>query len=212
MSQAKKLNIPIARLNKIAEAINENTAANRIRSKENKILTDKFIKQFEINRKDFSETIKDTNIKYNKSTFFYDIETSNGLNLEEVNKSCKKVDNENLLEEHTEYKQTTKTDLNEIQSIPKYTFQIPAEFKEILALSGDLKEMVGWYKNQTNTNIIKIPEINIKIPILDGDVVTRSFKMYKKISEEFAKFAVSRKETQKDLISLAILEFIQKYK
>jgi len=72
--------------------------------------------------------------------------------------------------------------------------------------------MVGWYKKQTNTNIIDVPELNINNSKLDGEVVTRSFKMYKTIAEEFTKFAESRKEKQKDLISLAILEFIDKYK
>ena len=36
--------------------------------------------------------------------------------------------------------------------------------------------------------------------------------MYKSIAEDFTKFAVTRKGKQKDLISIAILEFINKYK
>lgn len=71
MSKPKKLDLPISELNKIALSINKNTIANRTKIKEEKITTDTFIKQFGIQRKDFSETIKDTNIKYNKSTFQY---------------------------------------------------------------------------------------------------------------------------------------------
>ena len=74
MSKAKKLELTVYMLIEIAKAINKNTIANR--SRDEKIPTDKFIRQFGINRKDFSETIKDTNIKYNRSTFFYDIEGS----------------------------------------------------------------------------------------------------------------------------------------
>ncbi|MBU3093841.1 hypothetical protein KPL35_17555 [Clostridium sp. CF011] len=74
MSNPKKIDLPIEELKKITLAINENTIANKSRSKEDKITTDKFIKQFGINRKNFSETIKDTNIKYNESTFFMILE------------------------------------------------------------------------------------------------------------------------------------------
>lgn len=219
MSKPNKLDLPIEKLKEIAQAINENTMANRSRSTEEKIPTDKFIRQFQINRKDFSETIKYTNIKYNKSTFFYDIESSEEVhfpttkgNLKEVNKSSEKVNPNNPLKKQESYQQTSQGNSKEIQSIPKNTFQLPNEFKELLSLTGELKEMVGWYRNQTNTNIIELPEININIPKLGGAVITRSFKMYKEIAEDFSKYADIRKETQKDLISLALLEFMQKYK
>ncbi|MFT5874139.1 MAG: hypothetical protein ACI8WT_003099 [Clostridium sp.] len=54
--------------------------------------------------------------------------------------------------------------------------------------------------------------IYINNPKLGGEVVTRSFKIYKEIAEDFSCFADSRKETQKDLISLALVEFINKYR
>jgi len=219
MSKPTKLDLPIEKLKQITKAINENTLANRSRIKEDRIPTDTFIRQFEINRKDFSETIKDTNIKYNKSTFFYDIESSEEVhfsttkgNLKEVNKSSEKVNRTKPLKKQDLYQQTSQSNSKEIQSIPNNTFQLPNEFKDLLSLTGELKEMIGWYRNQTNTNIIELPEININIPKLSGEVITRSFKMYKEIAEEFSKYADSRKETQKDLISLALLEFMQKYK
>lgn len=110
------------------------------------------------------------------------------------------------------YQETTQSKSKEIQSIPKNTLQLPYELNELLSLTGELKEMVSWYRKQTNTNIIELPEININITKLGGEVVTRSFKIYKEVAEDFSNFADSRKETQKDLISLALLEFIQKYK
>jgi|GEM_PF-1374406 len=219
MSKPKKLDLPIEKLKEIAQAINENTKNNKFRIREDKIPTDKFIRQFGINRKDFSETIKDTNIRYNKSTFFYDTESSEKVifsttkvNLEQVNKSSNKVNHTKPLEKQASHKQSTQNNAREIESIPKNTFQLPNEFKELLSLTGDLKEMVGWYKKQTNTNIIEVPELNINNVKLNGEVITRSFKMYKGIAEEFSKFAENRKEKQKDLISIAILEFINKYK
>ena len=219
MSKPAKLDLPIVTLKEIAQAINENTLANRSKLKEDKIPTDKFIRQFEINRKDFSETIKYTNIKYNKSTFIYDVEGSEevhslttNVNVKKVNKSSEKVTPAKPLKKEDSYQQPTQSNSKSIESIPKNTFQLPSEFKELLSLTGELKEMVFWYRNQTNTNIIELPEININISKLSGEVITRSFKMYKEIAADFSKYADSRKETQKDLISLALLEFMQKYK
>ncbi len=224
MSNPKKIDLPIEKLKKITLAINENTIANKSRSKEDKITTDKFIKQFGINRKNFSETIKDTNIKYNKSTFFYDIGISGEVNfittkvnpeeanLEEANKSSEKINYSKPLKNQEVYQKTTESNLEDTKIIPMNTLQLPSEFKEILSLTGDLKEMLGWYRKQTNTNIIELPELNINNPKLSGEIVTRSFKMYKKIAEDFSKFAENRKETQKDLISLALVEFINKYR
>lgn len=211
MSNPKILDLPIDELKKIALAINKNTAANKIKNKEDKIPTDKFIRKYGLNRKDFSETIKNTDIKYNKSTFFYDTENVNfpttKVNSSELNKSSLKENYSISIKQPNTYK-----DSNAIQEVQKNTFQLPNEFKELLSLTGDLKEMVVWYKNQTNTNIIEVPDLNLNNSKLNGVVITRSFKMYKGIAEEFSKFAEHRKEKQKDLISIAILEFINKYK
>ncbi|MBW9154615.1 hypothetical protein [Clostridium estertheticum] len=219
MSNPKKIDLPIEELKKITLAINENIIANKSRSKEDKITTDEFIKQFGINRKNFSETIKDTNIKYNKSTFFYDIGIdgkenfpATKVNSKQVNIGSEKINYSKPVKNQDVYQVTTESKPKEIQNISKDKFQIPSEFKEILSLTGDLKEMLSWYKKQTNTNIIELPELNINNPKLDGEVVTRSFKMYKEIAEDFSCFADSRKETQKDLISLALVEFINKYR
>ncbi|MBU3130572.1 hypothetical protein [Clostridium tagluense] len=53
-------------------------------------------------------------------------------------------------------------------------------------------------------NKIYLAQININIEIIS--------KIYKEIAEEFSEFADSRKETQKDLISLALVEFVNKYR
>ncbi|MCB2361980.1 hypothetical protein [Clostridium estertheticum] len=219
MSNPKKIDLPIEELKKITLAINENIIANKSRSKEDKITTDEFIKQFGINRKNFSETIKDTNIKYNKSTFFYDIGIdgkenfpATKVNSKQVNIGSEKINYTKPFKNQEVYQVTTESKPKEIQNISNDKFQIPSEFKEILSLTGDLKEMLSWYKKQTNTNIIELPELNINNPKLGGEVVTRSFKMYKEIAEDFSCFADSRKETQKDLISLALVEFINKYR
>ncbi|MGH4140737.1 hypothetical protein [Clostridium sp.] len=213
MGITKKVDLTIEELKDIALAINKNTVANKNIIKEDKISSDKFIKQFGINRKDFSETIKDTCIKYNKSKVLYTTDNSQmSFFNTEVYKSSDKVNLPKPLVKQEVHKETTVSSSKEIQSIPKDTLQLPQEFSELLALTGELKEMVDLYKKQTNTNIIDIPDININNSKLDGEIITRSFKMYKEIADEFSKFAEDRKEKQKDLISLAILEFIDKYK
>jgi hypothetical protein len=42
--------------------------------------------------------------------------------------------------------------------------------------------------------------------------MSKSFKTYKAVVEEFIEFSKKRKETQKDLVALALIEFIQRYK
>ena len=81
----KKLDISLKKLISLALAINKNTISNKSKPKDEKIPTDKFIKQFEINRKDFSFTIKDTEITYNKSTFLYDVPESLNINNQVTN-------------------------------------------------------------------------------------------------------------------------------
>ena len=131
MSKPKILDLTIEKLKEIAQSINENTAANRTKSKEAKISTDIFIKQFEINRKDFSETIKDTDIKYNKSTFLYDIGEVNlsttKVNIKGVNKNSENVNYTKPVDIQEVYQESN---LKEIQSIQENTFQLPQEFKE----------------------------------------------------------------------------------
>lgn len=216
MSEGKKRDISIKRLIEIAQALNQNSIANRSRKKEEKIATDKFIRQFGINRKDFSVTIKGTGIEYNKSTFLYDIPSSEDVNKSTTNQVYKldtKVNQKKSSEEVNSLEVLKNKEVNHIntESRPQ---SIPKEVNELLSLTAELKEMLEWYRKQTNPNVIEteIYNINLNDPKLDGEVVTRSFKIYKDIAEEFKDFATTRKETIKDLVSIALLEFIEKYK
>lgn len=219
VSKPKKLTLSLEKLIEITKALNENTLANKNRTKEEKIPTDKFIRKFGISRKNFSETIKNTEINYNKSTFLYDIPEVNfsttKVNVDKDYLSSNKVNHTKLLE-IKEISQMHPKDIavskeQNLQGIPKYTLEIPQEIKELLSLSSELKEMIKWYKKQNNTLVIDIPEINLNNKNLNGEVVTRSYKMYKSVADNFKEFTSNRKESVKDLISLAILEFIDKY-
>jgi hypothetical protein len=100
MSEGKKLNIEYSKLVEIARALNENTVANKSRDKENKISNDKFIRtKFNISRKNFTATIKDTDISYNVSTHLYDIGNAKNIILSnQFNKEHNHKNNTNILD------------------------------------------------------------------------------------------------------------------
>lgn len=205
MSKPKKLDLSIDKLAIIASALNENILANKNRSKEEKISTDTLIKDFGINRKDFSETIKDTEIKFNKSTFLYDI-PSTLLSNNKVTLIDKKA--AIAIKQQSNNKVTPKK--NHSQFIME---NLPSEFRKIVSLSEEIEEMLTWYQlHKDDSKIIDIPEININRPELEGETTTRSFKTYVKVLDTFAEYCKGKKETQKDLLALALVEFMDKYK
>ncbi len=54
--------------------------------------------------------------------------------------------------------------------------------------------------------------MNINHPLLSGEIVTRSFRSYSAVFNDFIEFCSSRKEQQKDLLALALMEFMDRYK
>lgn len=211
MGNSKKLDLAIYELVEIAKALNENTIANRSRTQEEKINTDTFIKQFGINRKDFAATIKDTNIKYNRATFQYAFGTDEDYN--EIQSNDKVIPNES--------KEIQQEFLSNAKSIPKGTNTEIVIKKEVLQVIKqainteypELVEMIEQYKkSQEHKNIIEIPQINLDNKKLQGTVISKSFKSYEVVFDDFVDFCKGRKETQKDLIALALVEFISKYK
>ena len=60
-------------------------------------------------------------------------------------------------------------------------------------------------------NIIEIPKIDLENYDLKGEIGSRSFKTYKYVLDDFKKFCKDRNESQKDLIAMALLEFMKKY-
>jgi len=208
MAASKKIDIPLEKLVAIALAINENTISNKNRSKEEKIPTDKFIRQFGINRKDFSETIKDIEIKYNPSTFLYDIYESLLSNNKVTTLDISQVEDD---KQQSNYKVTT---IKKIDKTPTTNLEtIPEELKKVMLLSNELEEMVYWYrKHKDDGLIIDVPEININHSDLEGELTVRSFKTYTRVLDKFADYCKGKKEMQKDLVALALVELMDKYK
>ena len=213
MSNPKILNLSYEELCKIAKALNANILANKSRSKEESIPTDKFLRaNFNITRKDYGFTAKTFGIKYNQTTFMYEIPTE----VNQVINGSKEVNQPKVLEnQEVNSNDTQSTPLNNKESeqpLPISLYEMSQQFNEVLSLTDEVKEMLEWYREHKNKAVIDDTEININNPKLDGEVVTRSYKMYKTVADEFSSFAADRKESIKDLVSLALTEFIEKYK
>lgn len=224
MSKPKKLDLTLDELKQIAIELNENTIANRDRSKEDKIPTDKYIRQFGILRKDFSETIKGTCISYNRSTFLYDIdaeiENSNTAKAVENTDVNAKRDNKvtpvatpsntnSNTNGNTSSNTTSNTKVTHSNTIGNT--DVIKILKEELP---EIFEMIEMYKNgEMKEEVLKNKkDMNIDKNKLSGEVITRSVKSYKNVLDEFSQFCKKKKETQKDLLSMALLEFMEKYK
>jgi hypothetical protein len=223
MSKAKKLNLTLPELIEIAKAINKNTLANRNKSADEKINTDIFIKQFGINRKDFSETIKNTTIKYNKSTFQYDIESPNN-NSETLVATSKPLQNNkgDTLVAPDEYtkgetivtlKENNKSETVVVKAEAIGSNVVIVEFEN---MKSELMEMLEWYKTQRkkeNIIDIEIPIISIDKEKLTEAAVTRGFKIYPNVVSEFKEFCNQNSQyNMQDLMAMALVEYMDKYK
>jgi hypothetical protein len=82
------------------------------------------------------------------------------------------------------------------------------DIRAILAVKDELMEIVEQHRHcNPKTKIV------IETNKLTGDVVTKSFKIYKKVVDEFELFMTKNKQYQiKDIISMALLEYMQKHK
>lgn len=192
--------ININELINIAESINQNTIENKKKEKEDRINTDKFIMmKFKISRKRFSKLIKGTSIKYNPKSHMYDVPET--INDSKLNDSKLSSSNSNNFESGTSNDDNLpEIKINEIKKI------IEKEYPELL-------EIIDLYR-KNNTNIVEksSKEININRPELKGELFSKSFKTYKKVIDDFVEFSSKRVETQKDLIAIALLELMEKYK
>lgn len=192
--------ININELINIADSINQNTIENKKKEKEDRINTDKFIMmKFKISRKRFSKLIKGTSIKYNPKSHMYDVPET--INDSKLNDSKLSSSNSNNFESGT----SNDDNLPEIK-IDEIKKIIEKEYPELL-------EIIDLYR-KNNTNIVEksSKEININRPELKGELFSKSFKTYKKVIDDFVKFSSKRVETQKDLIAIALLELMEKYK
>lgn len=78
-------------------------------------------------------------------------------------------------------------------------------------ISDDLEEMLKHYKTKIK-NVIEVPKLEINKKKVCGQVVTRSFRIYDTVLKDFLKFAEKHDQfTNQDLLSQAVVEFIEHY-
>lgn len=75
-------------------------------------------------------------------------------------------------------------------------------------MNNKLDEVYSWYLESSN----EVVNDNLKINDFEGEVVTRSYKIYEPIQKEFAEYCSSSKYRVQDLISQALKEFLEKYR
>jgi DNA-binding CsgD family transcriptional regulator len=106
----------------------------------------------------------------------------------------------------------TEDDIEDLKLIKE--IKTNGENLEILRLlpeqKNNLLEILQRYAEEKE-GLSSTTDININHPKLTGEIITRSFRTYGNILDVFAEFCKGRKEQQKDLMALALIEFMERY-
>lgn len=74
-----------------------------------------------------------------------------------------------------------------------------------------LNEVYSWYESQSSNKVVGADKLNIDD--FEGNIVTRSYKIYEDIQKEFVAFCEANKKYRvQDIISQALKDFMDKYK
>ena len=186
-------NLTYETLIQIATELNHNAKLNSIREQNEIIPPAIYIKKFGISTSEFKKTIELTDIKYNNTLKKYVID-----------------DGEIYVKQLYDSEQISLMPLKQ----QTQELVIPQEINNLTNIYPEIEEMLQWYKNNHSSNVINIIEhkIDLSDPRLGGEVIQRSVKTYKNVMDNFSKYCTERKEKQMDLIAIAILEFMDKYK
>lgn len=83
-------------------------------------------------------------------------------------------------------------------------------YEDISEKMDKLDEMIQWYEIQKS--VIDVTPSKLEIPPTNQDVVSRSFKIYRDVMEDFSKFCKKNNNYKvQDIISFALREFMNKY-
>lgn len=83
-------------------------------------------------------------------------------------------------------------------------------YEDISGKMDKLDEMIQWYEMQKS--VIDVTPPKLEIPPTNQEVVSRSFKVYTDVMEDFSKFCKNNNNYKvQDIISFALREFMDKY-
>ncbi|NEZ47842.1 hypothetical protein FDF74_11685 [Clostridium niameyense] len=118
-----------------------------------------------------------------------------------------------VLDEHYKSNANASIENNEVALQKQYNNNNAKVLQQLEGIMPTLVEMLEWYKTQKNIVEIKPIELNLDYKELSGAISTHSFKCYEEVFKEFNRVCSKYKGYKKqDLVSLALLDFINKYK
>ena len=97
------------------------------------------------------------------------------------------------------------------KGITKVNAKVKNDIIEVAGLKDKINEIIEWYEAK-HKNVIEIPELKMDKKHFTGDIVVKSYRVYSDIVKKFETF--SKKQDQykiQDLVSQALLEFMEKY-
>lgn len=171
---------------------------------------------------------KNTTVKTLKKKTIYKTITKVNDSKKQVNKS--KIPVIKAKKQEKVYKETTKvnkpssiivdksnTEINSTKElavykgITKVNAKVKNDIIEVAGLKDKINEIIEWYEAK-HKNVIEIPELKMDKKHFTGDIVVKSYRVYSDIVKKFETF--SKKQDQykiQDLVSQALLEFMEKY-
>ncbi|MCY6485893.1 hypothetical protein OW763_16400 [Clostridium aestuarii] len=99
------------------------------------------------------------------------------------------------------------------EEIKENLLQMITWYKEQKEKEEEREQIFDWIKkNMENKDLIEVPEITIDKQQLSGAVKTRSFTIYSDVLQKFNDFCSGQPYSKQNLLSMALLEYIERYK
>lgn len=163
--------------------------------------------ELNVGEKKLQKYLKSINFKFDQKTKSY-IKVTKVVN--DPNNKENYKDN-HLVVKHNEKSRESKNDtlpvgFNEYDKL----MNMISTYEDISEKMDKLDEMIEWYEMQKS--VIDVTPQKLEIPPTNQEVVSRSFKIYRDVMEDFSKFCKNNNNYKvQDIISFALREFMDKY-
>lgn len=156
---------------------------------------------------------KKINDKFSKIGYEYNVEDRAYTKVVLIQKSNKSISN--IEHKEIEASKPVEGNLNILEpSRLKNIENALKEVKELIEIKEEIKEVIQKYNKDKNViDVVGKQELKIDFSKFEGEVKGRYVKVYRNINEDWIKFCKKNKQFNiQDLYSLALLEFMDKYK
>lgn len=164
--------------------------------------------ELNVGEKKLQKYLKSINFKFDQKTKSY-IKVTKVVN--DPNSKENYKDN-HLVVKHNEKSRESKNDtlpvgFNEYDKL----MNMISTYEDISEKMDKLDEMIEWYEIQKS--VIDVTPQKLEIPPTNQEVVSRSFKIYRDVMEDFSKFCKKNNNYKvQDIISFALRKFMDEYK